>query len=52
MNKKDSNASFAPPLTPVLHLTPARRERLGDILYGQILERIVSGSPICRGACR
>ena len=30
----------------ILKLLPGKKERLGDPLYGQILEQIVSGAPI------
>ena len=30
--------------TAVIRLEPRRREKLGDQLYGQILEQIVSGA--------
>jgi DNA-binding FadR family transcriptional regulator len=39
----DKTASTSTAATPALSLRPARRERLSDVLYGQILEQMAEG---------
>lgn len=42
-NRHDNLSEGGPPDAMNLRLTPARREKLADILYGQILEQIAVG---------